>query len=223
MILLTAGCGKQDGTESPKGEGRGKGSDGQQAAVGMYVETETDLPVQMDDIAGIYKIPEGKLVVIDRQGELLVSEDNGVTWESSSRQWMKERAASSYIMDIKMDSKGVLGIIYAENGEEGLDMQEPATPSVLKCVLLLPDETVIPVRFSKPEDARCIDRFWISDTDRYFVSTVEGDIYEVKEDGSSEWYLSTQGSSQIIQFQGNLMMIDGGEGTPLARDFRWFP
>ncbi len=209
MILLTAGCGKQDGTGSPKGEGRGKGSDGQQAAVGMYVETETDLPVQMDDIAGIYKIPEGKLVVIDRQGELLVSEDNGVTWESSSRQWMKERAASSYIMDIKMDSKGVLGIIYAENGEEGLDMQESATPSVLKCVLLLPDETVIPVRFSKPEDARCIDRFWISDTDRYFVSTVEGDIYEVKEDGSSEWYLSTQGSPQIIQFQGNLMMIDG--------------
>ena len=55
-----------------------------------------------------------------------------------------------------MDSKGVLGIIYAENGEEGLDMQESATPSVLKCVLLLPDETVISVRFSHPLPATAL-------------------------------------------------------------------
>ncbi len=81
---------------------------------------------------------------------------------------MKEKADHAYIMDAKMDSKGMIGVIYAENEEN---------------------------------------------------DTMEGKIYEVHEDGSSELYLMIEGSPQAVQFQGKLMFIDGYDlKTPFLYD-----
>ncbi len=218
IILLIPGCGKQEGMKDAAGLDSGEESGGEQTTMGRYVETETDLPVQLEGPAGIYKMSAGKLVIFDGQGSFLVSENNGTSWESSSRQWILQKAADAYVMDAKMDSKGTIGMIYAENTEES-DTSESMFQSVLNCVLLMPDETVIPVDFSNSGYEETIDRFWISETDRYFVTTMEGSIYEVKEDGSSELYLLTEGSPQTIQFQGNLMIIDGYDfKSPLLYD-----
>lgn len=182
VVLLMAGCGKTDGTEKGGGSNDSRDNDGQQATMGRYVETETDLSERLERPTGIYRMPDGKLVIIDLQGEFLVSEDNGNVWENSSRQWIQDKAADCYLMDVKIDEKGVIGIIYAEKGGEESDV-ESGSQSSLQCALLFPDESVVSVEFSEDEAGESIDRFWISDTGRYFVSTMEGDIYEVKEDG----------------------------------------
>ncbi len=207
-MLLMAGCGKQDGAGSAKGDNRAD-NDGKQTVMGRYVEAERELPEQLEEAIGIWKMSDGKLAMIGSQGEILVSEDNGASWESNDRQWIREKAANSYIMDVKMSQKGVVGIIYAENSEAESTASESAFSYALKCVLLLPDDSVIPVDFPHEAEGENIDRFWISGTERYFVSTGEGSIYEVREDGSSELYLVTEGSPQMIQFQGSLMIIDG--------------
>ena len=218
LILMISGCGKQDGAKNGGGRDYNEGG-GQPMIMGRYVEKETDLSGQIEKAAGLYGISDGKLVLVGSEGELLLSEDNGNTWENSSRQWIQELPADSWLMDVKIDSKGTIGIIYAENDMEKRETQEPIMQSSLKCVLILPDDTVIPVDFSGIEKEETIDRFWVSNTDRYFVSTNEGTIYEVNADGSSELFLTIEGFPQIIQFQGTLMIIDGYDfKAPLLYD-----
>lgn len=202
-LLLMAGCGKQDGAEA--------GDDGTegQVTMGRYVETEVPLPEGILEVTNLYRTAGGKLMLTDREGEMFVSEDNGAGWERSDRQWLREKVADGYLMDVKEDSKGIMGIIYAEN-----DGEEP-----LQSVLLFPDDTAVPVHFSKTGKEETIDRFWISPADRYFVSTMEGTIYEVQKDGSAGVYLTTQGSPQVILFQGDMMVIDGYDfAEPLLYD-----
>lgn len=212
IVILLTGCGQNGATEQHGTED----GDGQQTVMGRYVEEETDLSAYMEKAAGIYKMPDGTLMVIGRQGEMLISDDHGSTWESSNRQWIQEKASSSYIMDVKIDSQGTAGIIYAED-DGTLPVSQGA--SSLQCVLLSSDGVAIPVEFPSTGSDESIDRFWVSPTDRYFVSTLEGSIYEVNEDGSSSPYLVTEGSPQMIQFQGNLMIIDGYDlKAPLLYD-----
>ena len=206
IAILLAGCGKQEGE---KEQDNGREGNAEQVTMGRYVEEETDLSSYMEKAAGIYKMSDGKLMVIGNQGEIIISKDNGNTWENDSRQWIKEKASNAYIMDVKIDSKGTAGVIYAEGGKEGEDMEESMFQASLFCVLLLADDTIVPVEFPTAGDGESIDRFWISPGDQYFVSTLEGSIYEVKEDGSSDLYLAMEGCPQMIQFQGNLMIIDG--------------
>lgn len=213
MMALLSGCGLQGVKDVQRDE------KSEEPTMGRYVEEETDLSAQVENAAGIYRSSDGKLTIIGRQGEILVSEDNGNTWENCDRKWIQDIAANSYIMDVKIDSRGTAGIIYAETGEEGNGPAETGLEMDLQCVLLLPDETVISVEFPKTGNEETIDRFWISPADRYFVSTTTGNIYEVNADGSSRLYLTTEGSPQMIQFLGNLMMIDGyGFNEPLLYD-----
>lgn len=211
MMIGLAGCGKTDGTECTQAQR------GEDITMGRYVETETNLPVQMEEVESLYKMSDGKLVILDRQGQFLISEDYGATWTEEDRSWIKEKASSCYVMDIKINAKGIMGIIYVE-GEE-CDVPESMSQASLQGVLLYPDDTVVPLQFSKDGSGEYIDRFWISPEDRFFISTMAGNIYEVQEDGTSRLYLATQGSPQTVQFQGNLMIIDGYEfREPLLYD-----
>lgn len=79
MALLTAGCGGQSGAGTE--HARSSTGDAIQT-MGRYIETEADLSVQLEDTAGIYKMQDGKLVIVGRQGAFLVSEDGGETWKS---------------------------------------------------------------------------------------------------------------------------------------------
>ncbi|MDE5932639.1 MAG: hypothetical protein K2H40_09190, partial [Lachnospiraceae bacterium] len=87
------------------------------------------------------------------------------------------------------------------------------TPLELNPQLLLikPDNTEIPVDIALTEDDRYLDRVYISDAGRIFVTTRgNSNLYEVREDGSSELFLMVEaGHPDLIQFQGNLMVMDG--------------
>lgn len=228
--------------------GEDEEASGQDTAMGRYVEEETDLSQSLEVIKSMRMLPEGSLVITDSYRSLQVSEDQGATWREESNQWLEEKSDFMYIMDIQMAPDGTLAVIYdassEEDGgepeegsepeggseqegsnepEEGSEQEEEATESIFKldpkCILIRPDGEVIPVSFALSEEDDYPVHFWISDSGRFFMTTYGEIIYEVKEDGSSEQFLTTEGSPQLIRFMGNLMILDGYNfSTPLLYD-----
>ena len=70
--------------------------------MGRYVEETIDLS---DKISGynsrIFKLEDGRLIISDKYGEFLVSEDNGATWNPYQQEWLTELLNNeTYILDI---------------------------------------------------------------------------------------------------------------------------
>ena len=121
----------------------------------------------------------------------------------------------------------------AESGEEtesgdgagsiGEETESGEQPPELNPRLLLikPDNTEIPVDIALTEDDQYLNQVYISDSGRIFVTTRgTSNLYEVKEDGSSELFLMVEaGTPNLIQFQKNLMVMDGyGYDSPVIYD-----
>ncbi|TCL54473.1 ABC-type glycerol-3-phosphate transport system substrate-binding protein [Kineothrix alysoides] len=77
------------------------------------------------------------------------------------------------------------------------------------CMIVKPDGTRIEAQFSLTEDEKYPYGIWIADSGRIFVTTLGEIIYEVNEDGSSEKFLTVEERPEMIQLQGDLMIIDG--------------
>ncbi|MCI8925171.1 MAG: carbohydrate ABC transporter substrate-binding protein [Lachnospiraceae bacterium] len=99
-----------------------------------------------------------------------------------------------------------------KDGDEDSDEEEGVSAFTLDpvCELVKPDGTVIPVDVPISEEEMYLHKIGISDAGRIFVSTVGGDnIYEIKEDGSCALFFTAQGRPELLQFQDNLMIVDG--------------
>lgn len=77
-------------------------------------------------------------------------------------------------------------------------------------LVVKPDGTQLPVEFPAAEEEYPV-HIWIADNGRIFLGTYGDVLYEVKEDGSCESFLTLENSPQMIAFQGNRMIIDGYE------------
>ena len=77
-------------------------------------------------------------------------------------------------------------------------------------LVVKPDGTQLPVEFPAAEE-EYPEHIWIADNGRIFLGTYGDVLYEVKEDGSCESFLTLENSPQMIAFQGSRMIIDGYE------------
>ena len=77
-------------------------------------------------------------------------------------------------------------------------------------LVVKPDGTQLPVEFPAAEEEYPV-HIWIADNGRIFLGTYGDVLYEVKEDGSCERFLTLENSPQMIAFQGSRMIIDGYE------------
>ncbi len=228
MLLFSSGCGGQGndagGTDGFKGNVSGKeGEEGQQeVSMGRYVEEETDLSEFLENVTGLQRMPDGKLVITEKFQDFQVSENQGVSWKGEGDQWLEEKKESSYMLDVQMGADGTLAAIYEVYDEEGEDDEVTESSSFQlnpDCALLRPDGTEIPVVYSVSEEEGYPTNFWISDSGRVFMTTFGESIYEVMEDGSTEVFLRTEGSPKLIQFMGDLMILDGYDfAAPILYD-----
>ena len=168
-----------------------------------------------------------------------MSNDNGVSWQDENTEYLEEKLTNAYIMDVRAGEDGTLGIIYDdyedelstegederenlskdaeelqegredENSEEFSEEADSAFNLSPECALVKADGTVIPVSLSLTEDEMYANRMWMTKEGRTFVTTLGNIIYEVKEDGSSEEFLTMEGRPMLIQFGENIMLIDG--------------
>ncbi|MDE6184720.1 MAG: hypothetical protein K2G39_04730, partial [Lachnospiraceae bacterium] len=240
LMVLAMGC--TSVTEGTNADGE---SD---VAMGRYAEEEINLAEMVGTVSGMKKLSDGTLLITDRQMGVLKSKDNGATWESENSQWLEDKLSATYVMDIQITEDGTLGIIYddyearnhteedaaadvegeesensteedSEEAKEDVQESDSAFDLSPECALVKADGTVIPVALAVTEEEMYPNRIWMSDTGKIFVTTLGDTIYEVKEDGSSESYLTLEGRPMQISFNKDKMIVDGyGFKAPLIYD-----
>lgn len=230
LMTLTGGCGKNqtadsasapgmDGVDSTteesgknagnegagrtEGNGRSAGQPAASQAKGRYVEEVTDLS---DRISGrrnrLFQLADGTLIISNGNKPFLVSKDNGVTWEEERKLWLsKLEEKDSYVAGIEIGADSTTALVLGEMDENGEYGQ--------RALVIKADGTEIPV---EPPSAELEpSSVGVSEDGRVFVSMGgSDDLYEVKEDGSCELYLTVpNGRPAFMQFHGNLLIMDG--------------
>ncbi len=200
-------------------------------AMGRYVEETTDLS---DKISGrgnsLYRLSDGKLLISDRNGEFIKTEDNGKSWTTAMSGLQTKMLEEGFFMtSIAVGPDNTVALIRQVDApedetadkdgmdEKGADEEadEPETPFDyalnLQVLIIKPDNTEIPVDVPILDNDDSLYKIYVADNGRIFVSTIgSSSLYEVKEDGSSELYLALDGGRpELLQFQGDIMLIDG--------------
>ena len=228
MVLAMTGCGGGNGgtgerdnanesvggstgtgTGEPGGTGQG---DNNPVAMGRYVEAEVDLSEQTGSrVFDMCRRSDGSLVILC-PSTLLVSKDEGVTWESEIPQWLADMIREdTYISNMYMAPDGTVAVIYGMNIESG-DSNEPDYIQALK--LVLPDGTQVPVELELAEGELYVRQAAVNDDGGdgiFYVSTYRG-IYEVARDGSYEKVLEIDYNPQWMWVQDDLLFIDNDYG-----------
>ena len=231
MIMLFTflmGCGKTnsnsnagsvnstDGMFSGNGE---SGSDSPQIngniAMGRYVEDVTDFAE--DRISGygcrLHRLSDGRIVLFDNYRPFLISDDNGATWKEDDREWHTRLLNEGKLpSEIAVGADNTVAVIYnddssdAEAGERAFN-EHNFTPRLL---VIKPDGTENLIDIPVSGEGKYLHNVGIADNGRIIVSiTGSSDLYEVKEDGSFENFMTVQGDyPELMQFQGNLMLLD---------------
>lgn len=217
MVVMAAGCGGQDTSGNPVGDSSQSSSsaEGQQenrqaiddvtpsenVAMGRYVEEEIDISEYTSNVLDMQMLSDGSIMILSQSNFPIISKDHGITWEEKEVQWLTDCfEKSDYIFAAKAAPDGTIGVVYSVHGDE--DMHG-------NVVLIKPDGTVIPVEVSMENDEASLNDIWVSDTGRFFVTSYQDrNIYEVKEDGSSEIFLSPQQRADYVKVVGNVAAVD---------------
>lgn len=227
LLALLSGCGASAGSANDragqKAVGAETGQNGNQAsdatAMGRYVEGEQNLSGRISGYRSrLCGLEDENLLIADGIMDFIISADGGASWETDERDWKTRMMDENvYVMDIAVGRDNTAAVLYdtvrsgknaeADGGEEsGAD----AFTWKPELTVFKPDGIQIQAgEIPVTEEDRYPDRVFVSDTGRTFVTTYGPNLYEIKEDGSSEVYLTLEGRPTLIQFQGNLMIIDG--------------
>lgn len=223
-----AGCG--DGNESGDRTGsitspdKEAGAEEQNSAMGRYVEKDVDLGDSSltDWNSRIFTQKDGSLLLSDNSGFVLRSTDNGASWKKEDLAWLaRMKEEDKYILTMAFGPDGTAAVIWTEpeegSGEDGNGVQLKMD---MQLTLVKPDGTEIPVKVKLEEGDMWLNGAYISDTGRIFVTAAGNHLYEVKEDGSSEKFLTVDGGMlDLVRFHGNMLLMDGmAMDTPLIYD-----
>lgn len=227
------GCGgdsvKTDSTDSSGADSAPVGEETAQdetpeAGMGRYVEKEADLDGNnlTDWNSRVFPMADGSLLLSDNSGFVLRSRDNGASWAKEDLAWLKQmKEDDKYILTMAFGPDQTAAVVWTEpeenSGEEGNGVQLKMD---MQLTIVKPDGTEVPADIKLEADDLWVNSVSISDTGRIIVSTLGSNLYEVKEDGSSEKFLTIgEGSPALVRFHGNIMLLDGwGYEVPLLYD-----
>lgn len=170
-------------------------------AKGRYVEEVTDLSEYISGRRNrLFQLEDGRLIISDGNKPFLVSKDNGATWEEEKYPWLsKLEEADSYIVDIAIGANFTTALVIGRmEGDEYIQ----------EGLVIRADGTEIPMEMPSADMYPRV--VGVSDEGRVFVGMNGDNIYEVKEDGSCELYLTVpNGAPSFMQIRDGLLMIDG--------------
>lgn len=172
-------------------------------AMGRYVETVTDLSERLSGFRNrLFRLADGTLIITDASTPFLVSKDNGESWEEDKSAWRLRMIEEEHsILNIAISADNTVAAVYGDRDEAGEYIQ--------RILIVKPDGTEIPVEMPLGTDYPNVAA--IADNGRIFFNIMGSDeLYEVKEDGSCDLFLTIQeGNPGFLQFQGDLLVIDG--------------
>lgn len=225
---VLAGCGKAGGdgadvgtVDTDHGEASDETADGGEAqgtAMGRFVERNVELGGDSltDWNSRVFKQEDGSLLIADNSGFVLCSHDNGDTWTREDLPWLTQMSEEGkWIMSMAFGTDKTAAVVWTEPMD-----QNSADEINMQLSLFKPDNTEVPVEIKLSAGDLWVSSVYISDTGRIFANAAGPNLYEVKEDGSSEVFLTIDAISvDLVRFHGNLMLIDGrGLEAPLIYD-----
>ncbi len=222
MIAAFTGCGG-DPTSSGSGTDADSGMDGVNMdsvsgdvdaveadgaiAMGRYVETELDLTeflANSDGNRGLRRRLDGSLVILSTISGLVVSRDEGATWQVEAPDWFRAmKQEEKYIIDMDMAADGTMAVLYNSGWAEEYD------PTLM---LVLPDGTQVPVEAELTEEESSFSTLAVSGEGRIIVGTASETLYEIHTDGSAEKYLTVEERPQWMKIQDGLLFMDSEVG-----------
>lgn len=217
LAALLAGCGNgMDSVDGPaenisSDSGNESGQSSPQSpdstAMGRYVEEIIDLSDRISYGNNLYRLENGELIITDYLNDFLRSSDNGAAWEADIRSWRDSLPGPDSIENLAIGGDNTMAVIYDAGGEDSSEENPFVVDNEL--MLIKPDGMQAPVEVPLTEEDESCRMAWISDQGRIFVSTYGPNLYEVKEDGSSELFLTLPSAPMLLQFQNSLMILDG--------------
>lgn len=201
-------------------------------AMGRYMETVSDLSEFASYNNSLYRLEDGRLIITDKYKDFISSEDNGETWKPYMSSWRTAMIENGdYVMDYAIGRDGTIAVICDVDEETQEETGEDATAEDAaaendaaeddtsgneieelhpKLFIYKPDGTEISADITPAEDEGYLVGVWIADDGRIFANAQGNTIYEIKEDGSSEEFLTIdEGYPCLVQFLGNRMIMDG--------------
>ncbi len=222
MLTSLTGCGNDttspdnntgQNTTDKNGNKSGAESSSSNTAMGRYVEKTIDLSGSVGYATGLYTLEDGRLIIADTDNNFMMTEDSGESWTTDAREWKWELQEENHIRSLAVGKDNTVGVIY-DTMMQDLSAED-YNPFVenLEVMIVKPDGTQIPVQINLSGEDENLDKIWIADSGRIFVTTYGtiANIYEIKEDGSSEIFLELESMAMLLQFQNQLMIIDGYE------------
>ncbi len=203
---------------SPNAEGAQGGPSGSQAepdshVMGRFVEEERALPSENGVPIGLFAQEDGSILYYD--GDIYRSTDQGATWqreEALSGRLQEHTAESGYIMNLAIDAKGNLAVVYAILG--GTGQEEENTDILTKALYVDTAGNEVPLMLDDlgelyPQDVR------FSPEGRLFLLMTGNGVGAVLEadtaSGRMEQLFTAGQSFDGCGFSGNILAAVSGE------------
>lgn len=191
------------GTETENGKG-GEQEDGEAKAMGRYVESKMDLSAYVTRDFGVTQLSDGSLLVLDEKAGQIISTDGGETWETKGIPGIDDLEAftkDNYIFQMRAGLDGTVYVLSSPNtggtGEfhTGLVVGRPDGSSQVITELEAKEGWV--------------QNLWVSPENRVFAKVLGANcLYEVNlEDSSMSSYMTVEQLPDLVQFQGNTMIL----------------
>ncbi len=224
LPVLLGGCGNASDNDNNMGnvsidssqDGSGQESSSDNTAMGRYVEKTIDVSGITGYGSGLYTLEDGSLIVADAENSFLMTEDGGESWTTIETEWKWELQEENYIRSLAVGKDNTVGVIYEVIQDSSAEDYNPFVEN-LEVMIVKPDGTQIPVQMNLLREDEELYRILIADSGRIFVSTYGTihNIYEIKEDGSSEIFLELESMAILMQVQNQLMIIDDSDNDGL--------
>ena len=237
LLALLGGCGKGNadtvsggGTDqmdaASDGAGKdagGEAADGSQtgsSAMGRYVEETIDVSSYLNRPFGVTALEDDRLVILDAYAGMVVSEDNGVTWEAKGILGMDDFASfddTNYIWEMEAASDGTVAILYSNTENWSSEGDYAITDLDYELMLLYPDGTGKSVTLAKPDEGNSVSDIFFSPSGEIFaLANGKGPYLVDTETGSLSRYMTASAHLDHLAFLGDyLMMLSKEEGIQI--------
>ena len=222
---LPGGCGKNGQTGAPGTQGAvsektdgantsdmetgeadekdGAPEDGGTTAMGRYIETTVDLSEYVTRDHCLTQLADGSLLILDEKAGQIISTDGGESWETKPIPGIDDLDAftkENYIFQMRAGLDGTIYVLSSPNtngtGEfhVGLLVGKPDGSSQM--IEELTTEGLVP-------------DIWVSPENRLFVKVLgTSGLYELHlEDESLTKYMTLENQPDLVQFQGDYMIL----------------
>ncbi len=192
----------EEGTE--KKENSADSEEGEATAMGRYTESKIDLSAYVTKDFEITRLADGSLLVLDEKAGQILSKDGGETWETKAIPGIPDLEAftkDNYIFQMRAGEDGTVYVLSSPNTNGTGEFH---------CGLVIgrPDGSSQVIDELEAGDGFVSD-IWISPDNRIFAKASGAScLYEVNaEDGSLNRYLTLEHLPDLVQFQGNYMIL----------------